>query len=110
MDKQRQDVQVEPTYSSSVPIQDIALRIYRKQWTIRRCGKRGLGISVLIARHDDDDDDVMNKYGKNIEGYISNELINSKINVINLINETLMRRIIVLIMELIFINYVNFIH
>ena len=26
------------------------------QWTIRRGGERGLGISVLRARHDDDDD------------------------------------------------------
>ena len=32
------------------------LRICRKQWTIVRCGERGSGISVLIARHDDDDD------------------------------------------------------
>ena len=52
MDKQRQDVQLEPTYSSSVPIRDVALRICRKQWTIGKCGERGSGISVLIARHD----------------------------------------------------------
>ena len=42
--------------SSSVPIRDVVLRIYRKQWTIGRC-ERGSGISVLIARDDDDDDD-----------------------------------------------------
>ena len=58
MDKQKQDVQFEPTYSRSVPIRDIALMICRKQWTIGRCGKRGSGISVLIARHDDDDDSL----------------------------------------------------
>ena len=56
-DEQRQDVQLEPTYSSSVPIRDVALRTCRKQWTIGRRGERGSGISVLIARHDDDEDD-----------------------------------------------------
>ena len=57
MDEQRQDVQLEPAYSNSVPTRDIALRLYRKQWTIGRCGERGPEISVLIAWHDDDDDD-----------------------------------------------------
>ena len=52
MDEQRQP---EPTYSSSVPIRDVALMTCRKQWTIRRCSERGLEISVLIAQHDDDD-------------------------------------------------------
>ena len=51
MAEQRQDDQLEPTYSSSVPIRDIALKTYREG------GKRGSGISVLIAQHDDDDDD-----------------------------------------------------
>ena len=59
MDEQRQNVQLEPTYSSSVLIQYVALRIFRKQWTIGKCGERGSGISMLIARHDDDDDDVI---------------------------------------------------
>ena len=58
MDKQRQDVQLEPTHSSSVPIQDVALKTCWKQWTIGRCGERGSEISVLIAWHDDDDDDI----------------------------------------------------
>ena len=56
MDEQRQDVQLEHTYSSSVPLQDVALKISRKQWTIGRCGERGSEISVLIAWHNDDDD------------------------------------------------------
>ena len=56
MDEQRQGDQLETTYSSSVPIRDVALGICRKQWTIGRGGERGSGISVLIARHDDDDD------------------------------------------------------
>ena len=55
MDKQRQDNQLEPTYSSSVLIQDVALKTCRKQSTIKRGGKRGSGISVLMAQRDDDD-------------------------------------------------------
>ena len=58
MDEQRQDVHLESTNSCSVPIRDVALTIYRKQWTIGRCGERESGISVLIVRQDDDDDDV----------------------------------------------------
>ena len=57
MDEQRQDVQLEPKYSSSVPIRDVARKICQKRWIIGRCGERGLGISVLIARHDDHNDD-----------------------------------------------------
>ena len=53
MDEQRQDIQFKPTYSSSEPIQDVALRICWKQWTIGRCGERRSGISVLIAWHND---------------------------------------------------------
>ena len=58
MEEQRQDDQLEPTYNSSVSIQDVTLKIYRKRWTIEKGGGDGLGISVLMARHDDDDDDV----------------------------------------------------
>ena len=61
MDEQRHEVQLEPTYSSSVPIRDVALRICRKQWTIGRCGERRLEISVLIAWHDDDHDLCINQ-------------------------------------------------
>ena len=57
MEKQRQDDQHEPTYSSSVPIRDVALQTCRKQWAIERGGEKGAEISVLIARHDHDDDD-----------------------------------------------------
>ena len=55
MDEQRQDDKLEPIYSSSVPIQDIALKTSREQWTIVAGGERGPGRSVLVARHDDDD-------------------------------------------------------
>ena len=58
-DEQRQDDQLEPTFSSSVPIRDVALWTCRKLWTFGRGGERGSVISVLIARHDDDDDDVV---------------------------------------------------
>ena len=53
MDEQRQDDQLEPTYSISVPIREVALNTCRKQWTIEKGGKKGSGISVLMARHDD---------------------------------------------------------
>ena len=56
MDEQRQDDQLEPTYSSSVPIRNVVLKTCRKQWTIEKGGKRGLGIYLLMARHDDDND------------------------------------------------------
>ena len=56
MDEQRQDAQLGPTYNSSVPIKDVALKTYRKRWMIERDGGRGSGRSVLIARHDGDDD------------------------------------------------------
>ena len=57
MDMQRQNNQLEPTYNSSVPIQDVALKAYRERWTIEKGGVRGSGRFVLAARHDDDDDD-----------------------------------------------------
>ena len=57
MDEQRQDDQLEPIYSSSVPIHDVALKTCRKQWMIEMGDERRSGISVLMARRDDDDDD-----------------------------------------------------
>ena len=55
MHEQRQDDQLEPTYSSYVQIQDVALKTYRKQWMIEKGGGKGLGTSMLMARYDDDD-------------------------------------------------------
>ena len=60
MDEQRQDDQLEPTYSSSVPIRDVAGENCRKQWMIEKGGEKGSGISVLIAQHDVDD--IIYKY------------------------------------------------
>ena len=57
MDEQRQDDQQEYTYNSSVLIRDVTLRACRKQWTIEKGVRRWSGISVLIVRHNDDDDD-----------------------------------------------------
>ena len=57
MAEQKQDDQLESTYSSSVRIRDVAQRTCQKRWTIGRSGERGSGISVLAARPDDDNDD-----------------------------------------------------
>ena len=57
MAEQRKVDQLELKYSNSVPIRDVVLKTYRKQWTIGRGGERGPGITVLMARLDDDDDD-----------------------------------------------------
>ena len=56
MAKQKQDDQLEPTYSSYVRIRDVALKTCQRRWMIGRRDERGSGISVLAARHDDDDD------------------------------------------------------
>ena len=55
MDEQRQDNQLESTYKSSVPIHNVALKTYQKRWAIEKGGGRGSGVSLLMARHDDDD-------------------------------------------------------
>ena len=56
---QKQDDQHEHTFSSYVRIRDVVLKTYRERWTIGRSGERGSGISVLLARYDDDDDITM---------------------------------------------------
>ena len=55
MDKQRQDDQLEPTYSSFVSIRDAVQKTCWKQWLKRRGGERGSGISVMMVWYDDDD-------------------------------------------------------
>ena len=52
MAEQKQDVQLEQTYSSYVRIWDAALKTCQRRWTTGRSGERGWGISVLAARHD----------------------------------------------------------
>ena len=44
-------------------IWDVALKTCQRRWTIGRSDERGLGISVLAAGHDDDDDDFMKVLG-----------------------------------------------
>ena len=56
MAAQKQDDQLERTFSSYVRIQVVVLKTYLGRWTIGRSGERGSGISVLPARYDDDDD------------------------------------------------------
>ena len=62
VDVQKQDDQLEITYSSSVPIRNVALRTCRKQWTI--------GSWVLIRQHDDDDNDDGNIYKCSIADFM----------------------------------------
>ena len=49
MDDQKQDDQLESIYNSSVPLQDITLKISRERWKIATGGERGPGRSVLAA-------------------------------------------------------------
>ena len=56
MAKQKQDDQLELTYSSYVRTQDVTLKTFQ---IIGRSGERGSGIYVLAAQHDDDDDDSL---------------------------------------------------
>ena len=56
MAEQKQDDQLEHTYSSYVRIRDVVLKSCQRRWTIGKSGERVSGISVLAARHDDDDD------------------------------------------------------
>ena len=58
MDEQNQDDQLEPTYNSSVPIQDVALKSYRERWTIEKGGGRESGRPALVARYDDEYNDI----------------------------------------------------
>ena len=55
MAKRRRDDRLELTYSSYVRTRDVTLKTCRRRWIIGRSGERGSGISVLAARHDDDD-------------------------------------------------------
>ena len=67
MAKQKQDDQLEHTYSSSVRIRDVALKTCQKRWMIGRSDERGSGISVLAERHDDDDDDILRNHRKRVQ-------------------------------------------
>ena len=64
MAAQKQDDQLERTFSSYVRIEDVVLKTYLGRWTIGRSGERGSGISVLPARYDDDDEVAARKNKK----------------------------------------------
>ena len=71
MAKQKQDNQLELTYSSYVKTQDVTLKTCQRRWMIGRSGERGSGISVLAA-HDDDDDDKVSSKHYYLEGILTN--------------------------------------
>ena len=54
MAAQKQDDQLERTFSSYVRIQAVVLKTYIGRWTIGRSGERRSGRSVLAEWHDDD--------------------------------------------------------
>ena len=56
---QKQDDQHEHTFSNYVRIRDVVQKTCLRRWTIGKSGERGSGISVLPARHDDDDDELI---------------------------------------------------
>ena len=55
MAEQKQDDQHEHTFSNYVRVRDVVRKTCQRRWTIWKSGERGSGISVLPARHDDDD-------------------------------------------------------
>ena len=65
---QKQDDQHEHTFSNYVRIRDAVQKTCLRWWTIGKSSERGSGISVLPARHDDDDDDEWKKLWKSLLG------------------------------------------
>ena len=59
MAEQKQDDQLEHTFSNYVRIRDAVQKTCQMQGTIGKSGERGPGISLQPARHDDDDDDIV---------------------------------------------------
>ena len=56
---QKQDDQHEHTFSNYVRIRDVVQKTCLRRWMIGKSGERGSGLSVLPARHDDDDDEIL---------------------------------------------------
>ena len=56
MAEQKQDDQHEHTFSNYVRIRDVVQKTCQRRYTIGKSGEWGSGISVLPARHDDDDE------------------------------------------------------
>ena len=75
MAAQKQDDQLERSFSSYVRIRVVVLKTYLGRWTIGRSGERGSGISVLPARYDDEVDEILQR----IEGtseHVGDESVN----------------------------------
>ena len=69
---QKQDDQHEHKFSNYVRIQDVVQKTCLRRWTVGKSGERGSGISVLPARHDDDDI-YTNLLSTSIHGYQEKE-------------------------------------
>ena len=54
--------QLEPIYKTSVLIQDVAWKTCRERRMIGTSGERGLGKSLPVSRHDDDDDSLSKRW------------------------------------------------
>ena len=67
MAAQKQDDQLERTFSSYVRIQAVVLKTYLGRWTIGRSGERGSGISVLPAQYDDDEIFLIHINGEHVK-------------------------------------------
>ena len=67
MDEKKQGDQLEPTYSSFVPLRDIALKTSGGRWTIGMGGESGSERSVLAVWHDDDETYVCCKKTKAVK-------------------------------------------
>ena len=70
---QTQDDQHEHTFSSYVRIRYVVLKTCLGRWTIGRSVERGSGISVLPARHDDDDENRSKMYSTTITSVRNNK-------------------------------------
>ena len=70
MAEQKEDDQHEHTFSNYVRIRDVVQKTCQRRWTIGKSGERGSGVSMLPARHDDDDDPLLNKL---VVSYLSNK-------------------------------------
>ena len=62
MAEQKQDDQLEHTFSSYMRIRDVALKTCQRRWMIGRSSERESGISMLAAQHDDGDDHMKWQY------------------------------------------------
>ena len=59
MARQKQDDQVEHTYSSYVRIRGVALKTCQRRWTIGKSSERESGIFVPAARYDDNEEIIL---------------------------------------------------